>query len=654
MSRRAKGSVSRRQHGEPVAPDSRTSYEWVALGAILVATFLVYRPSLYGAPVWDDDAHITKPELQSFYGLYRIWFELGATQQYYPLLHSAFWLEHRLWGDSAFGYHLLNLFLHMASVTLLYFVLKRLNIPGALLAAAIFALHPVMVESVAWISEQKNTLSAIFYLSAMLFYLNFDQSRQRSHYLAALALFLLGLMTKTVIATLPAALLVIFWWQRGTLSWKRDVHPLIPFFALGAAAGLLTAWVERNLIGAEGADFELSIIQRGLLAGRVIWFYLRTLAWPSNLVFFYPRWEIDPAVWWQWLFPAATLVVLILLWTLRSKYRAPLAGWLFFCGTLFPVLGFLNVYPFIYSFVADHFQYLASLGIIVLVSAVVVLGIARLPVIARWVASGVCVIVLMVLSAVSLQQNKMYTDGVTLYQATIARNPGCWIAYNNFGIAFLNSRRYPEEIEKFNAALAIKPDYSLATNNLGLALAFSGRFAESIEWFEKALKSRPNNSDYHNNLGIARFGAGNAAGALEEFRSAVQINPKKVEAQKNLGMLLLNALNDADKALPHLEMSVNLLPNDFESQNALADAYRKTNRIPQSIEHYQEAIRLKPDLAVAYAGLAKTFAMVDRPQEATATAQKGIEVARTTGLEEEAKQIETWLNDFKTTRRPND
>ena len=203
--------------------------------------------------------------------------KLGATQQYYPLLHSAFWLEHKLWGDSVLGYHLVNVLWHMISVTLLYFVLKRLKVPGALLAAAIFAVHPVMVESVAWISEQKNTLSAVFYLSAMLVYLEFDESRRRSRYFIALGLFVLGLLTKTVTATLPAALLVIFWWQRGTLSWKRDVLPLVPFFVLGAAAGVLTAWVERKLIGAEGAAFEISLLDRGLLAGRVIWFYLGKL-----------------------------------------------------------------------------------------------------------------------------------------------------------------------------------------------------------------------------------------------------------------------------------------------------------------------------------------------------------------------------------------
>src|SRR5262249_48756811 len=214
--------------------------------------------------------------------------------------------------------------------------------------SAIFAVHPVSVESVGWVSEQKNPLSSVFYLGAMLVYLRFDESRRRTDYVVALGLFVLGLLTKTVTATLPAALLVIFWWQRGTLSWKRDVVPLLPFFALGAAAGLLTAWVERTLIGAQGAGFELTFLERGLLAGRVVWFYLSKLVLPANLMFIYPRWKIDATIWWQWLFPMATLSAVVLLWAIRRRSRAPLAGWLLFVGTLAPVLGFVNVYPFVF------------------------------------------------------------------------------------------------------------------------------------------------------------------------------------------------------------------------------------------------------------------------------------------------------------------
>jgi protein O-mannosyl-transferase len=248
-----------------------------------------YLPALKGGLLWDDDAHVTKPVLQSLNGLWHIWFDLSATQQYYPLLHTAFWLEHRLWGDTAFGYHLINVLLHVTAAILVVLVVKRLSLPGAWLAGYVFALHPVCVETVAWISEQKTTLSAVFYLAALLAYLHFHQTRRRTHYLAALALFVLALLSKTVTATLPAALLVILWWREERLTWKHDIAPLLPWFPVGAAAGLVTAWVERHYIHADGASFALTLGERCLLAGRVIWFYLEKVLCPINLMFTYPR-----------------------------------------------------------------------------------------------------------------------------------------------------------------------------------------------------------------------------------------------------------------------------------------------------------------------------------------------------------------------------
>ena len=441
----------------------------------MVAVFLVYQPAWRGGFLWDDGAHVTRPELRSWHGLYRMWFEVGATQQYYPVLYTAFWVEHRLWGDATLGYHLLNIALHAAAALMVALILRRLAIPGAYLAAAIFALHPVQVESVAWMSEQKNTLSAVFYLGAALFYLRFDRTRKTSSYGCAFGLFLLGLLSKTVTATLPAALLLIFWWQHGRLSWKKDVLPLAPFFLVGAVAGVFTAWVERKLLGAEGADFELTVLDRGLLAGRVIWFYLGKLVWPADLLFVYPRWHVSQAVWWQYLFPAAALLLTVLLWVTRRRWRGPLAGWLFFVGTLFPVLGFCNVYPFIYSYVADHFQYLASLGIITLVSAVAVLLLERWGLNHRPRGHLLCLVLLAGLGYLTFQQSRMYGDIETLYRATMDGNPGCWMAPNNLGTILADRGQIQDAIVQYRRALEIKPDFVGALNNLGNALAGSGK-----------------------------------------------------------------------------------------------------------------------------------------------------------------------------------
>ena len=338
---------------------------------LIAAVFAVYAPALGGDRVWDDDAHITVGALQGLDGLRRIWFEPGATQQYYPVLHSAFWLEHRLWGEALPGYHAVTVLLHALAALLLVLLGQRAGVRGAWIGAYLFALHPVNAESVAWISEQKNTLSLVFALLASLVWLQYDASRLRRHWVAALALFLLALGSKTVTATLPAVLLVLTWWRRGRSEWRRDVVPLLPWLAVGVAAGLGTAWIERHVIGAVGAEFVLSPLQRLLLAGRASWHYLTTFLWPTALVFMYPRWVIDARDPVAYLYPASYLALLAACWRARHASRAPLAALLAFTGMLFPVLGFLDVYPFRYSFVADHFQYQATIPLAMLAGAAI-------------------------------------------------------------------------------------------------------------------------------------------------------------------------------------------------------------------------------------------------------------------------------------------
>ena len=305
---------------------------------------------------------------------------MGPPRRYYPLVHTVFWVEHRLWGEAPLGYHLLNVLLHFCSALLLARVLRQLELPGAWLAAALFALHPVQVESVAWITELKNTLSGLCCLASALAYLRFDRERKRLFYLLSLGLFTAGLFAKTVIATMPAALLLLFMWRRKKLRWKEEVAPLAPFFIAGIGLGLLTAWVERTQVILTAASAShLSFMQRCLLPGRALWFYLAKLIWPHPLIFIYPRWEVSGAVWWQFLFPAAALALAAALWRWRRRLGGgPLVALLFFAGTLFPALGFFDVYPFRYSFVADHFQYLACIGPLALAGAGLERGLGRL------------------------------------------------------------------------------------------------------------------------------------------------------------------------------------------------------------------------------------------------------------------------------------
>src|ERR1017187_5203871 len=349
-----------------------------AAAVIILITLLAYLPALHGGFIWDDEAHVTDCQaLRTLHGLARIWTEPGAVQQYYPLVYTTFWVQFHLWQLNPFGYHLVNVLLQAMNAILLWLVLKQLRVRGAWLAAVIFAIHPVEVESVAWITELKNVLSATFYLSALLAYERFQswdvektgEARLWGFYGLSLGLYVCALLSKTVTCTLPAAILLLVWWKRGRIG-GRDVGPLVPFFMAGTGLGLITAWTEKKFIGAEGMEWAFTFTERLLIAGRALWFYAAKVVWPENLIFVYPHWKIDSGQWWQWLFPLGAVVVAVALWMGRERVgRGPLTAMLFFAGTLGPALGFVNVFPMRYSFVADHFQYLASMGLIAAMAA---------------------------------------------------------------------------------------------------------------------------------------------------------------------------------------------------------------------------------------------------------------------------------------------
>jgi len=584
----------------------------MAAGLIL-ATLLVYFPAVRGGMLWDDDAHVTRPDLQSFAGLVRIWHEVGATDQYYPFLHSFFWVQHRLWGDATLGYHLVSILLHAVSACLLAAILGRLAIKGAWFAALLFALHPMGVESVAWISEQKNTLSLAFYLAAALVYLGFDARRTPGSYWLASGFFLLALLTKSVTATLPAGLLVVFWWRRGRLDWQQDVRPLLPWFVLGAMLGLFTAWVERNYIGAHGSDFDLSLLQRCLLAGRIIWFYLGKLAWPAELIFIYPHWQVNPADLSQWLYPAGALLLAAALWLVRHRSRAPLAGYLFFVGSLFPTLGFFNIYPFKFSFVADHWQYLPSIGILVLVSSSLweMFNRTALPALRLPVAAAL----LGVLGLLTWRQSGFYRDLPTLYESVLQRNPDSWMVQNNLGEYERLHGRTQEAAGHFEAAVRLHPEYPIAHNNLGLAWRSLGRTEDAIAQHREALRLQPGYAEAWNNLGGDLVVAGRLPEAVAAYGEALRHKPDYSGAEANLAYAL-SGLGRLPEAIAHYEAALRLKPDLPEVHNNLAAILLKLGRNEEAIQHYEAALRLRPDYADARANLAAVLHAVGRDDEA--------------------------------------
>ena len=612
----------RSRSGEPAqpiplaAPPKASTNLWLLFAGLVLLTLAVYYPVWHGGMLWDDDAHMTRADLRSIGGLWRIWFDVGATQQYYPAVHSAFWLFSQLWGENTLGYHLVTIVLHASSAFLVALILRRLAIPGGVLAALIFAVHPVHVESVAWITELKNTLSGVCYLAAALLYLRYDESRDRRWYAAAAGLFVVALLSKTVTATLPAALLVIFWWKRGRIGWREDVVPLLPFFAVGIAGGLLTAWVERAQIGAEGPAFQFTFIERCLIAGRAFWFYLGKLVWPANLIFIYPRWQVSQQVAWQYAYPLALAVLLAGLWWYRTRSRAPLAAGLFFIGTLFPALGFFNVYPFIYSFVADHFQYLASLGIIVLVSA----AVAMLSAPWRTAASAAVVVALAFLAT---NQTRQYVDAETLYRTTLAANPECWMAYLNLGKLRQEQARaqgddprlLDEAATLYRQALRIEPSISQGHNNLGAILLSLGRLDEAQTEFQEALRRRPGDPEVLYNLGLALEKLGRPEEALAAITAALAARPHQRGAHAALANAL-QSLGRIDEAIAEYNEALRLEPRDAETHNNLGSALGKRGRMDEATAQYLAALEINPRSARASTNLGLALLRMGRVDEA--------------------------------------
>jgi tetratricopeptide (TPR) repeat protein len=606
---------------------------------LFLATLFSHWQAIGGGFIWDDDAHVTREWLRSLQGLWSIWFKLGATQQYYPLVHSAFWFEHAIWGDTAWCYHLTNIFLHTIGCFILVAVLRKLEIPGAWVAGFIFALHPVHVESVAWITEQKNTISAIFYLLAAYNYVQFDKERVWRKYGFATLFFFLALLSKTVTASLPAALLVIFWWKRGKLSLKDDVIPLLPWFVMGAAGGMFTAWVERVFIGAQGSDYlsavTLTSFTRFLLAGHVIWFYLGKLLWPANLIFIYEHWNISASNPWDYTYSIGIFILLAVLLKHALKpwkgipsgtlSRAPLAGFLFFSGTLFPVLGFANVYPFMFSYVADHFQYLASLGIIVPVAAGLTIWVDKLSGEHKGMGSAIGGVMLALLGFLSWNQCSIYSDAQTLYQATITKNPSCWMAHNNLGAILLGQGKVQEASDQFQEALKIRPAYPDAQSNMCSVLIRTGRYQEAISHGLEAIRLRPTSAENENNLAIALADIGRTSEAVSHYQAALKLRPNYVEVLNNLGNAYMT-LGLKQDALNAYQTAIKYSPNFADAYNNLGLLLAGAGHLPEAIAQYEQAIKLQPNSAAFHGNLGLAYGNVGRTADSIAQLQVSLQL----------------------------
>ena len=546
-------------------------------GLIVLLVLLAYLPALRGGFVWDDDSWTTGIPvlLRNTWGLEMMWAHTTALQQYYPLSGTTFWLDYQLWKFWTTPYHVENLMLHVLAALLFWRLLLRLQLPGAWLAAALFALHPVMVESAAWITERKNVLSLALYLGALLAYERYaswstgpgkivrapDSSRDTSRsasgtpggtkagnstldprssaffYGLAFVLFLCALLAKTTAFSLPAVILLIAWWKHGQIRWQRDILPALPFFAVAIGFCTATAWLEKNHVGAQGPDFALTFTQRCLVAGHAFWFYAGKLFWPAHLCFVYPRWQPDAGSVWPWLYPVTAVGIVSGFWLARKRIgRGPVTALFFYVGTLFPVLGFFNAYGMRYSYVWDHWVYLSSLGIMAMVAAVVTRCADRLQMPA--VAYGFAAVVLPVLTVLTWQHAHIYESKEILWRDTLAKNPNCGIAHCNLGVLLHQLGHDTEAEEHYRKAIQYDPNPCEAWNDLGILLMDHGQYDTAIEDFRTAIRINPKFPEALINLGAVFQKQGRLDEAIDNYQKALQINPTSSLGLNNLGVAL--------------------------------------------------------------------------------------------------------------------
>jgi tetratricopeptide (TPR) repeat protein len=559
--------------------------------------------------------------------------------------NTTLWIEWRLWGMKSTGYHLTNLILHVVEALLIWIILRKLSIPGAFLTAMIFALHPVNVQSVAWISQRKNMMAMLFFLLSILWYLkaamhtaiagmtparlhggpwereNSPLATRNSQlaachcplytvhcplfYWLSLAAFVLAMLSKASVAVLPVLLLGIAWWLRPLT--KRDLAAIAPFFAIAIALTVVNVWFQTH--GMDVAYRTASFTERLLGAGGVVWFYLYKALLPLNLVFIYPQWRVEAGNPLWWLPIAAALAVTAVLWRYRKGWSRPLLfAWGFFCVALVPVLGLKDVGFMEHSLVADHYQHIAIIGVIALISAGFSAWHRQSRRESHW-ATAVAVAAVGALAFLTWRQSGLYRDAITLYQATLEKNPESWIVQNNLGIELDHAGRPQDAINYYREALRLKPDYAEAHYNLGFALVKLGLLPESIEQYEQALRLKSDYSEAHNNLGIVLHKMGRLQESIEQFQLALRSKPDLPETHNNLGIALVQA-----------------------------------GRPEEAIEQYKQAISLKPDYDKAYFNLGNAYKAMGQHQEAIDNYRQALELARSEGHTDLVRQIENILN----------
>jgi protein O-mannosyl-transferase len=594
------GTLTKRVRPNPKREPSATKWLWILCAFLVLAIGAAYQPVWHASFIWDDDQHLTRnPCIVGSLGFKGIWTTAAAT--YYPLVLSNFWIQHAFWGLNPLPYHLVNLAMHAACGILLWQVLRHLHVKGAWLGTALWALHPVQVESVAWITELKNTQSCFFYLLSILFFLRWHeitsgQDRQRTawNYVAALLCAVLAILSKSSTVMLPVVLGLCWWWQDRRWRW-RNVTTLSPFLFVSIFAGAWTIWEQKFHSNALGATWTQTWLERFIIAGRDIWFYLGKLLWPHPLSFIYPRWQIDASQLLAYLPLLAAAAGLIALWWNRNDWpRSIFFAAAYFVISLFPVLDFFDVYFFRYSFVGDHLQYLASIGPLVLIGSGIASGFDFFPRKSQRLSEiAVCSVLLLVLGTLTCRQAGVYRNVDTLWSDTVEKNPTSWMAQNSFALVLMRSGRVREALPHLERALEVDRDNVETQNNLGYASALLGRIEESLPYFRRALEIEPDRAAVHHNLGKALTLLGRFEEADAHLRRALEIDPNYVPAYSDLGNLLLQ-LGRANESLANLQQALKLDPDYLAAHYNIAKTLLQLGRADEAVSHLQKALVIEP------------------------------------------------------------
>ncbi len=594
--------------------------------ALCLLIAVSYFPVTLAGFVWDDVAIQKLLPLQNLSGIWQIWFDPASLKQheghYWPLLYTTFWLEHKLWGVAPAGYHIVNLLLHTTVTLLLWRLLLRIEVAGAWFAAAVFAVHPLHVEPVAWIIGRKDLMATLFFLAAALHYMRFVHGGRHGHYFGALALFAAGLLCKSIIVTLPVSLLIWHWWKQNRVT-VADITRVLPFFLLGIFV-TIADWLFYT--GNESISLDYSLIERALIAAQALWFYASKLVWPAGLAGIYPLWDISVADPLDWACLVAAVALAALLWFYRSLIgRGPLAGALFFTASLLPVLGFVDYGHMQFSFVADRYQYLAGIGLIAVLTGAAAHGVRSLTGASGVGVSGVALLVLVVLGTLTWNQAGIYRDDGTFFRHVVAANPRAKGAYFNLGLWSQEQGRGQEAEKQYRRALQINPRDKGAMLNLALLLTKQQRYEEGLEQYQDILKIDSKYTGAYTGMGAALEALHRYEEALSAYRTALDQRPDHVWPHLHIGFLT-DDMGRLEESETHLRHVLRLHPDLPEALYRLGAVRIKQQRYPEALELFQTLVKESPGVATFYSDLGVALANLNRHEEALQNFERALEL----------------------------